>query len=82
VTLAVQAALGPAFTVPAKVGHWLNAIDPADFIALGRGLDKTSFSDGIENILDIHNDPDSPHSIKGYIGDHRVASAIATACGL
>jgi len=80
--MAVQAALGPAFKRPAGVARWLNAVDPDDFIALGRGLDETSFSGGIENLVDIDNDPDDAHAISGYIGDPRVAAAIAQACGV
>lgn len=80
--MAVQAALGPAFNRPAGVARWLNAVDPDDFIALGRGLDENSFAGGIENIVDIDNDPDDAHAISGYIGDRRVAAAIAQACGV
>ena len=80
--MAVQAALGPAFIIPNGIRRWLNAVDPADFIALGRGLDATTFTDGIENIPDVHNIPDNPHAIIGYLGDSRVASAIANACAL
>lgn len=79
---AIQAALGPAFVRPQGVGRWLNAVDPADVIALGQGLDKSNFADGIENILDIKNDDDNPHAIKGYLGDKRVAAAIAAASGI
>lgn len=80
--MAVQAALGPTFLPPPGVARWLNAVDPDDFIALGRGLDATTFADGIENIVDVENDADDPHAIAGYIGDTRVAAAIAQACGL
>lgn len=80
--MAVQAALGPAFLRPQGVGRWLNAVDPADVIALGQGLDKSNFADGIENILDIRHVDDNPHSIQGYLGDSRVASAIAGGSGI
>jgi pimeloyl-ACP methyl ester carboxylesterase len=79
--MAVQAALGPAFVIPSGVDRWLNAVDPDDLIALGRGLDATNFTAGIENLLDIRNVPGDPHSIKGYIGDKRVGQAILAACG-
>lgn len=78
--MAVQAALGPAFVIPSGVGRWLNAVNPDDLIALGRGLDASDFTTGIENLLDIHNVPGNPHSIKGYIGDKRVAEATLAAC--
>jgi hypothetical protein len=77
--MAVQAALGPAFVIPAGVDRWMNAVDPDDLIALGRGLDETNFTAGIQN-LDIHNIKGNPHSIKGYIGDRRVGEAILASC--
>ncbi|MET4118804.1 hypothetical protein ABIB85_005433 [Bradyrhizobium sp. JR1.5] len=79
--MAVQAALGPAFTVPTGVEHWLNAVDPDDLIALGRGLDAANFTTGIHNLLDIRNIRGNPHSIEGYIGDKRVSQAIIASCG-
>lgn len=78
--MAVQAALGPAFLVPSGVDRWVNAVDPDDLIALGRGLDATNFTTGIQNLLDIRNVPSYPHSIKGYIGDKRVGQAILASC--
>lgn len=78
--MAVQAALGPAFVIPSGVERWLNAVDPDDLIALGRGLDASNFTAGIENLPDIHNVEGNPHSITGYIGDKRVGKAILTSC--
>jgi hypothetical protein len=78
--MAVQAALGPAFLVPSGVDRWMNAVDPDDLIALGRGLDATNFTAGIQNLLDISNVPHEAHSIQGYIGDKRVSQAILDAC--
>lgn len=80
--MAVQAALGPEFALPAGVDRWLNALDPDDFITLGKPLDDINFADGIENIVDIENDGDDAHAISGYLADRRVAAAIAKACGL
>jgi hypothetical protein len=76
--MAVQAALGPAFSVPRGVGRWINAVDPNDFIALGRGLD--GFAGSIDNIIDIRHDSEDAHSIEGYLGDERIATAIEAAC--
>jgi pimeloyl-ACP methyl ester carboxylesterase len=78
--MAVQAALGPTFVIPSGVDRWVNAVDPDDLIALGRGLDATNFSTGIQNLLNIHNVHSDPHSIKGYIGDKRIAEAIVNSC--
>jgi hypothetical protein len=80
--MAVQAALGPAFLRPLGVDRWLNAVDPADVIALGQGLDKSNFADGIDNIRDVKHADDNPHGIEGYLGDGRVAEAIATGSGI
>lgn len=80
--MAVQAALGPEFAKPPGVERWINAGDPADFITLGKGLDKSTFADGIENLLDVENDRDDPHSISGYLADKRIARGIAQACGI
>lgn len=80
--LAVQAALGPEFARPKGVQRWINAGDLDDFITLGKGLDKATFAGGIENLLDVENDLDDPHSISGYLADKRIAKAIAEACGI
>lgn len=80
--MAVQAALGPEFGKPPGVERWINAGDPDDFITLGKGLDKTTFADGIENLLDVDNDRDDPHSIAGYLADKRIAAAIGKAGGV
>ncbi|HUE78403.1 MAG TPA: hypothetical protein VMN38_02055 [Sphingomicrobium sp.] len=80
--MAVQAALGPEFSRPPGVERWINAGDPDDFITLGKGLDKATFADGIENLLDVENDLDDPHSIGGYLADKRIATAIGKACGV
>lgn len=68
-------------TRPDKVQRWLNAADPEDFVALHPTLDKDRFGAGIENITDVENGYDDPHSIVGYLSDVRVARAIADAIG-
>ena len=65
----------PALGFPAKVGKWLNAADPRDFVALSERLDAQTFIDGIDNIVDISNQFD-PHDIRGYLSDERVAKGI------
>ena len=64
----------------AELGRWLNAVDPDDFVSLGRGLDASNFCDGIDNVVDIENDPDDGHAIEGYLADRRIAEAVAAAC--
>jgi hypothetical protein len=78
--MAVQAALGPAFAIPRGIERWLNAVNVDDLIALGRGLDISNFTAGIDNLTDVRTVDDDPHSIKGYIGDKRVGETILAAC--
>lgn len=75
----VRKALGPSFAPPKGVGRWLNAYDKDDFVALGQGLTRSTFAEGIENWGDVDNLKDDPHSIKGYLGDSKVAGAILKA---
>lgn len=77
----VRTAIQPKYLQPAGVGHWLNAYDPDDFVALGQGLTAATFCDGIENVGDVVNVPDDAHSIVGYLADSRVATAIGAALG-
>ena len=82
--MAIQAALGPAFARPEGVKCWINALDPDDFITLGKPLDDTTFGMGTEviNFVDVENYREDAHSIGGYLDDKRVAEAIAKACGI
>lgn len=77
--MAIQTAIGPAFARPAAVKMWLNALDPDDFITLGKPLDDINFGRGITNIVDVENDPEDAHFIGGYLADKRVANAVAKA---
>ena len=82
--MAIQAALGPAFVRPANVGQWINALDPDDFITLGKPLDDTTFGfrTGIINYIDVDNDRNDAHFVGGYLSDKRVKMAVAKACGI
>lgn len=64
---------------PAGVSRWLNAADPEDFVALNPALSASDFGPDIENVDDVENGPDNPHSIAGYLSDVRVAKAIMKA---
>lgn len=64
-------------TKPANVERWVNGADPADFVALRSELTADNFGVGIENYPDVHNDPNDPHEIRGYLNDARIAGAIA-----
>lgn len=71
----VRKALGPSFKPPAGIGHWLNAYDVDDFVALGQGLTKATFADGIEN-RQVENSGDDAHAIAGYLADSEVVKQI------
>ena len=62
---------------PACVGHWFNAMDQRDVVALFP-LDDGNFdiSPAIENKTDVDNDTPNRHGISGYLGDAVVARRI------
>lgn len=62
---------------PADVARWVNGTDPEDFVALNNELTIDNFGPGIDNIPDIHNGKDNPHSITDYLSDNRIAEMIA-----
>lgn len=66
-------------TRPDHVQRWMNFADPEDFVALHGELTADNFAPGIENHPDVENGYDDPHGIAGYLGDPRVAAAIAGA---
>jgi pimeloyl-ACP methyl ester carboxylesterase len=72
---------GQVLRFPPGVEHWLNVADQRDYVALEASLDRKTFLDGVENILDIDNG-DEPHSIERYLADITVARRIARALGL
>ena len=69
---AVKAKLGPPRKKPAFVKKWVNFYDPADFVALGKALDRSTFAADIENVGDVDNTTDNAHGIAGYLPDKRV----------
>ena len=62
---------------PPCVGHWFNAFDDRDFVAL-TPLDAAHFNvdPPIENKDDVINFTDNRHGIEGYLADPVVASRI------
>jgi hypothetical protein len=73
---AVKARLGPPRKKPGNVRRWINFYDPSDFVALGKDLDHTIFSAGIENVGDVDNPTPNAHGITGYLSDRRVIDAL------
>ena len=63
--------------MPAGVRKWFNAADERDPVALHCRLDRDHFPVEIENLNDVHNPKDDPHSISGYLSDAIVARKIA-----
>lgn len=62
---------------PQCVKKWVNALDPADVVAL-YPLAKPHFGvqPSIENLTHVHNDTENRHGISGYLGDKEVARRI------
>ncbi len=66
---------------PSGVSTWLNGSDERDFVALHSRLDRDQFPAEIENLSDIHNPPDNPHGIAGYLQDRVIAARIGRSLG-
>ena len=75
----VRKALGPSFAPPKGVGRWLNAYDKDDFVALGQGLTRSTFAEGIENWGEVANTRDDAHGIAGYLCDPKVVASLLSA---
>ncbi|CAB3741700.1 Uncharacterised protein [Achromobacter denitrificans] len=62
---------------PDCVGHWFNARDPRDVVAL-YSLDERNFGivPAIENKIDVDNSTSNRHGIEGYLEDAEVARRI------
>ena len=64
---------------PANVARWVNGADPEDFVALRPALAAKDYGPDVENVSDIENGSENPHSIAAYLTDARIAMAIADA---
>jgi hypothetical protein len=64
---------------PADVARWVNGADPEDFVALRPALAATDYGPDVENITDIENSFENPHSISAYLEDERIVKAISDA---
>lgn len=74
---AIRDALAPR-THPGCVGHWFNAMDNRDIVAL-YPLDAPDGWDtdpAIENKTDVQNPTENRHGISGYLSDREVARRI------
>jgi hypothetical protein len=74
---AVSALVGVPFEIPKGVVKWINAVDPDDSVTLGKPLDRTTFCDGVLNLMDVTNTSDNgPHAVEGYLKDQRIGDAV------
>ena len=64
---------------PADVARWVNGADPEDFVALRPALAAADYGPDVENVSDIENGSENPHSIAAYLSDEQIAKAIADA---
>jgi hypothetical protein len=69
----------PVLAIPEGVESWVNGTDERDIVALYARLDRHSFIEGIDNITDIRNREDWPHSIEDYLANNQIARRIAEA---
>lgn len=74
---AVQRFMPKPITMPPKVGHWFNAFDSLDLVALNP-LEGASFAvtPEIENYGSVKNDTDNHHTITGYFNNAKIAARI------
>ena len=61
--------------IPA-ITKWINGTDKEDFIALGNDVDGDHYQMPIENILNIDNGNDDPHSIERYLEHADISTRI------
>jgi hypothetical protein len=73
----IKAHLARPLRKPPCVGHWFNAFDDRDVVAL-LPLDARNFdvAPPIENYGEVSNFTDNRHGIAGYLADPRVAARI------
>ena len=74
---AVKNAIGPRFGRCPRVDRWVNAFDLNDAVTIGRALTPQTFGNGVENIGDVNNGKDDPHSIEMYLRNREVVHALA-----
>lgn len=60
------------------ITKWINGTDKEDFIALGNDVDGDHYQMPIENILDIDNGNDDPHSIERYLEHTDISNRIVS----
>lgn len=68
--------LGDNLARPDKVGSWLNAHDPRDFVSMGIAL-QDYYENVDDEYKDVRNSDEDPHAVsydKGYLHDERILS--------
>jgi hypothetical protein len=76
---AIRSALAP-LEHPGCAGHWFNAMDERDVVALyPLTPQRFDVDPAIENKTDVRNETQNRHGISGYLADAEVAQRIAAA---
>ena len=61
-----------------SIRKWINGTDREDFIALGNNLNGDYYQMPIENILDLDNGKEDPHSIERYLEQSSISKTITS----
>ena len=73
----VKDRIGGPFLRPEATAHWLNISDKEDFVALKPELKNSTFGPAqIENMSDLDNGHEDPHSITRYLSHSTVARRV------
>lgn len=73
----VKSRIGGPFLKPEVITHWLNLADKEDFVALHPELKNSTFGPAqIENLSDLDNGHEDPHSITRYLSHSVVANRV------
>lgn len=59
-----------------EVSKWVNGSDKEDFVALGNNLDGEFYKMNIDNISNLENGKEDPHSIEKYLSHKKVTDHI------
>jgi hypothetical protein len=69
----------PSLAIPKGVRKWVNAADERDPVALFSKLTSATFCDGIENLSEVKNSREDPHSIYDYLSDSVICKRLSQA---
>lgn len=59
------------------IARWLNGRNERDFVTLGKSITKKSIGfDGVEDEIDVLDNPDDRHDVRSYLRSAKIAQAI------